>query len=113
MGILKQGKDRVLSLFLRQRLNDLLGGAGSAEAFSVNTADHTIAIRLQLAGEREPLDLLIKEYRIQRLGERHVLTFEEIGTSREWVNVLLKRFLTVKRFDIPDEYGDLAENLLG
>ena len=33
MGILKQGKDRVLSLFLRQRLNDFLGGAGSAEAY--------------------------------------------------------------------------------
>ena len=113
MGIFQQGKDKMLSLFLRQRINDLLGEVGTAEALSVNSADKKIAIRLQLAGEDHPLDVLISDYRIEQMDGHHVFKFKEIGTSREWVNLMLRKFLTVKRFDIPREYGDLAEKLLG
>ncbi len=113
MGIFQQGRDKVLSLFLRQRLNDLLGDVGSAEALAVNSADHKIAVRLRLVGETEPFDVLITRYRIDQVDGKHVFSFEEIGTSRQWANVLLKKYLTVRRFDIPEEYGDLAERLLG
>ena len=103
----------MLSLFLRQRLRELLGDIGEVRSLVIDSSAHDVQMSIVLEGEAEPVRIHVTRYALTRDGKTLVLTFDEVETSRVWVNRALHRFLPNPRFEIPDEYADIAERLLG
>jgi hypothetical protein len=112
MGLLHKGKDKVLSLLLKDKLEDLIKEFGEVKALSVNTDDKVIAARIALKGESKPYEVLLSNYKFRRDDGKFYFMFEELGTSREWVNVLLGKYLKSKQFEVPSKYAGVAEKLL-
>ena len=109
----KEGKDKILSLFLRQRINDLLQEMGSVESLSINTTDHTLHAAIQLEDEPALVELEIRGYKILTEGEQRFLQLGETTVSKRWLEIVIGRFLVGKRIALPSEYADLVERLLG
>jgi hypothetical protein len=112
MGLFHKGKDKVISLLLKGKLDDLIKDFGEVKALSVNTDDKVIAARIALKGESKPFEILLSKYRFRKVDGRYYFMFEELGTSREWVNVLLGKILKAKQFEVPAQYGEIAEKLM-
>ena len=112
MSLVQQGKDKILSLFLRARIAELVKDFGSVVAFSIDTAQRSISLDLQLKGETQNLEVRISDYAIERKGDRRVFKCKEIVASSEWVDIILKRLVKAKPIEIPEEYAELAERLL-
>jgi hypothetical protein len=113
MSILSAGKDKMLALFLRQRLNDVLQDAGTVESLSIDTQERVIHLALRLEGEADPVTCDVRGYNILSAGEARYLQIGETTVSKGWLDVLVRRFLVGKRFRLPGEYGDLVKRLLG
>lgn len=103
----------MLALFLRQRLNELLQEVGSVETLLIDTTEHTIQVSLQLEGESDSLRCDVKSYKILAEGEKRYLLLGETTASKQWIEILVRKFLVGKRINLPAEYGELVERLLG
>ena len=103
----------MLSLFLRQRLRELLADVGDVRSLAIDSAARTISASIELEGEASPLDVLLRGYGFEREGEQVYLVFSGVEASRPWVSTAVKKFLKRPRVRIPDEYADIAERLLG
>ncbi len=112
MGIFHKGKDKVISLLLKGKLEDLIKDFGEVKTLSVNTDDKIIAARIALKGESKPCDVLLSNYRFIRNDGKYYFMFDDLGTSREWVNVLLGKVLKAKQFEVPAAYAEIAEKLM-
>ncbi len=112
MGLLHRGKDRVISLLLKRKLDDLIKDFGEVKALSVNTDEKIIAARIVLKGESKPYEVLLSNYRFRKDDGKYYFMFDELGTSREWVNVLLGKILKTKQFEVPAQYAELAEKFM-
>lgn len=113
MGIVQQGKDHMLGLFLRQRIAEAIGEAGEIEAFSIDTATKCILLSVRLDGEAEPVSIKVQRYRVEQSGGHVHFLVQEIMVSRRWLDVLCQRFVARKRFRLPDEYATIVQKLLG
>ena len=113
MSILSTGKDKILGLFLRQRLNELLQEIGAVESLAIDTEAHTLAVAISLEGETSIVDIAVRSYKIIVEGERRFLVIGETSVTKPWMETLVRRYLLGKRIALPSEYGDLVERLLG
>ena len=112
MSLLHRGKDKVISLLLKGKLDDLIKDFGQVKALSVNTEDKVIAARIVLKGESKPYEVLLSNYRFRRDDGKYYFMFDDLGTSREWINVLLGKILKAKKFEVPAAYAEIAEKLM-
>jgi hypothetical protein len=112
MGLFHKGKDKVISLFVKGKLDDLIKDFGEVKALSINTDDKVIAARISLKGESKPYEVLLSNYRFRRDGGKYYFMFDELGTSREWINILLGKILKAKQFEVPARYAEIAEKLM-
>ncbi len=112
MGLFHKGKDKVISLLLKGKLEDLIKDFGEVKTLSVNTDDKVIAARIALKGESKPYDVLLSNYRFRRDDGKYYFMFDDLGTSREWVNILLGKILKAKQFEVPAMYAEIAEKLM-
>jgi hypothetical protein len=69
--------------------------------FSIDTKKKTLRVKLELAGEAEPIELQITKYTLRTKGDDTRLTIEDATASREWLTVALREFLVGKAFPIP------------
>lgn len=113
MSILSAGKDKILALFLRQRLNDLLQEVGSVASLAIDTESRTLKIELLLEDEATPVVIDVRSYRIVVEDGKSYLLIGETSVSKAWMQTLVRRYVTGKRFALPGEYADLVERLLG
>jgi ribose 1,5-bisphosphokinase PhnN len=112
MGLLHKGKDKVISLVLKGKLDDLIKDFGEVKALTVNTKEKVIAARIALKGESAPYEVLLRNYRFRRDNGKYYFMFDDLGTSREWVNVVLSKVLKAKQFEVPSQYAEIAEKLM-
>lgn len=112
MNLFHKGKDKVISLLLKGKLDDLIKDFGEVKALSVNTDDKVIAARIALKGESKPYEVLLSNYRFRRDDGKYYFMFDDLGTSREWVNVVLNKVLKAKQFEVPAAYAEIAEKLM-
>jgi hypothetical protein len=70
---LRRPKDTALALALRI-FNARLRGMGEMTDISIDTKKRTIRLRLQLAGEVKPVEILIRKYDLKRKGDVAHLT---------------------------------------
>ncbi len=113
MSILSAGKDRILGLFLRQRLNDLLQEVGAVESLAIDTSAHTLTIDIRLEDEPDLVHVDVRGYKVVADGAGRHLLLGETSVSKRWMEILVRRHLVGKRLALPEEYADLVERLLG
>lgn len=87
---------------LRLWLNHRYAPLGSMTQLQIDPATRTIRLQLELKGEASPIRIELREY---SLSERDGKTWVRIGqleTSREWLTVLGREWLTGREIAVPD-----------
>ena len=78
---------------------------------SIDTKKKEIRVRLELVGEKEPIDVEILRYRLKLKGESTHITIEEARSSREWLAVALREFVVGQELTVPAKVGALLQLL--
>ena len=78
---------------------------------SIDTKNKQIRLRLDLAGEAEPLEVHILKYRLTAEEGGTYLIVEEAVASREWVGSALREFVVGQRLPVPDKAAGLLKLL--
>lgn len=68
---------------------------------SIDTKNKRVRVRLELLGEKEPVDIEILRYSLKEKGATTYITIEEAATSREWLTVALREFIVGQDLAIP------------
>ena len=72
---------------------------------SIDTKTKRVRVRLELLGEREPIDVEILRYSLKEKGETTYITIEEATSSRQWLTVALREFIVGQDLAIPAKAG--------
>ncbi len=108
---LKQSKDLAVSQGMRLFLDKILEPYGKSIEFRLDTKQKKIEMTVLLKGEVQPLQIMVCRYRIVVEEERRFVQAEEIVTSREWLNTVLRKYGNGKQVEIPARYAWIAEKL--
>ena len=77
-------------------------GYGNVLDIKVNSENKTISLNVLLKGEVEEIIIDISGYTFEKHGNKKTFAFEEVVTSREWLNVLIKNYFSKRHFEIPE-----------
>ena len=72
---------------------------------SIDTKTKRVRVRLELIGEKEPIDVEILRYSLKQKGETTYIIFDEVTSSREWITVALREFVVGQDLAIPAKAG--------
>ncbi len=97
------GNNLLLALLNRQ-LKEL----GEMTSILIDSKNKSIAIEIELKGEDKPISVRINGYEIESDGDRSLVQIGDISFSREWMDVIAKKFLVKEKLSIP-----LSSDLLG
>lgn len=101
-GALARGvKDGALAIPLKAFINDKFSQYGEITDCSIDTKSNKLVLHALLKGERERITATIERYEIEREGEDAYIVLKKFTSSREWLALLLNRFLKDKRYKLP------------
>jgi hypothetical protein len=100
-----------LAFTARLAINAKLRFIGEMTELSIDTNKKRICARLELLGEKEPIDVEILRYSLKEKGETTYITIEEATSSREWVTVALREFVVGQDLALPAKAGALLKLL--
>ena len=78
---------------------------------SIDTKTKRIRVRLELLGEKEPIEVEVLRYSLTEKGETTYITIEEATSSREWLTAALREFLVGRDLAIPAKAGAVLKLL--
>src|SRR5262245_7442487 len=110
-GFLHRTKDATLAFTARVAINRRLNSIGEMTELSINTKEKRIWVRLDLIGEKEPIEVEILRYNLKTRDETAHITIEEATASREWLTVALREFVVGQDITIPAKAGALLKLL--
>jgi hypothetical protein len=93
---------------LLSALNHKIKEFGVMTSILIDSKNKSIAIEVELKGEERPISIRIKEYGVEPDGDGSLLTIGDISFSREWMDVIAKKFLANGKLSIP-----VSPDLLG
>ncbi len=76
--------------------------------FYIDSRQKTAQVEVLLKGEKEPITLIVQEYELSTEDSGTYLTIRKATASREWLAVLLDKFVCGRRFPIPEKYASVA-----
>ena len=79
--------------------------------FSIDTKNKRVRVRLELLGEKEPIDVDILRYSLHDNGQATYITIEEVKSSREWLTAAMREFIVGQQFAIPAKAGAVLKLL--
>jgi hypothetical protein len=109
--VLRGSKDAALALAVRGFFNAKFSKIGEMTELLVDTKKRAFRLRLDLAGEAEPIEIHVKKYSLERRGERATLTIVDANASREWLTQVLREFVVGQKFTIPDRAATVLKLL--
>jgi hypothetical protein len=68
---------------------------------SIDTKKKQLRVRLELVGEKEPIDVEIIRYRLKVKDESTYITIEDATSSRQWLTVALREFIVGQDLAVP------------
>jgi hypothetical protein len=98
---LRRSKDATLGFTTRLAINTKLRSIGEMTELSIDTKKKRVRVRLELVGEKEPIDVEIIRYSLKVKGESTHITIEEATSSREWLTVALREFIVGQDLAVP------------
>jgi hypothetical protein len=93
VSILKKRKDKIISKALQSFVNFIITDYGKLINFDINSKDKTIFLKVSLKGENEVLNIAFTNYSIEADHNNTYFRFDNIWTSREWMNILFDKKL--------------------
>jgi hypothetical protein len=75
---------------------------GEMTELTVDTQKRAFRLRVNLAGEDEPIDIHVKKYSLERRSSRATLTILDATASRAWIHQAMQSFVVGHKFTIPD-----------
>jgi hypothetical protein len=100
-----------LAFSARLAINAKLGFIGEMTELSIDTNNKRVRARLELLGEKEPIDVEILRYSLKEKGETTYISIEEATSSREWVTVALREFVVGQDLALPAKAAALLKLL--
>jgi hypothetical protein len=82
-------------------INSKLRGIGEMTELSIDTKKKRVRVRLELVGEKEPIDVEIIRYSLKVKGQSTHMTIEEATSSRQWLTVALREFIVGQDLAVP------------
>ena len=110
-GLLHRSKDATLAFTVRMAINTQLRSIGEMTELSIDTKKKRVRVRLELVGEKEPIDVEILRYNLKSKGETTHITIEEATASREWLTVALREFVVGQDVTVPPKAAALLKLL--
>jgi hypothetical protein len=101
MGLIRNIKDWALQAGAKHFVNERIHKYGHMTNLQIDSATRTIHFEILLKGETTPVTGSAK-YQPKLDGEKKLLEFTDIQTSREWMNVLIQDFLKTRVVELPD-----------
>ena len=95
----------------RLAINTQLRSIGEMTELSIDTKKKRVRVRLELVGEKDPIDVEIVRYNLKSKGETTRITIEEATASREWLDVALREFVVGQDLTVPAKAGALLKLL--
>ena len=95
----------------RVAINAKLRSIGEMTELSIDTKTKQVRVRLELVGEKEPIDVEILRYSLKDKGETTYITIEEATSSRQWLTVALREFIVGQDLAIPAKAGAVLKLL--
>jgi len=92
-------------------LNNKLKEFGVMTSILIDSKSKSIAIEVELKGEDRPIRIRIDGYVVEPDGDGSRLKIGNISFSKEWMDVLAKKFLANAKLSIPVP-PDLLEQIL-
>ena len=92
-------------------LNHKLKEFGVMTSILIDSKNKSIAIEVELKGEDRPISIRINGYGIEPDGDGSLVKIGGISFSREWMDVIAKKFLANRKLYIPVS-PDLLEQIL-
>jgi hypothetical protein len=102
-NLLRSTKDATVAFAARVFLNTKLQGIGTMTQLSIDTKKRQIHVRLDLAGEAEPIEIEVTKFEVTQRGGQSSITILEASTSRKWLTEVLRQFVVGKSFAIPPQ----------
>ena len=96
----------------RLAINAKLRSIGEMTELSIDTNNKRVRARLELLGEKEPIDVEILRYSLKEKGETTYITIEDATSSREWVTAALREFVVGQDLPIPPKVGAVLKLLM-
>jgi hypothetical protein len=97
----QRSKDATIGFAARVAINSKLRGIGEMTELSIDTKNKKVWVRLELAGEVEPIEIEITSYRLRSNDGGAQLTIEAATASRQWMDVALQQFVVGQTFPVP------------
>ena len=94
-----------MAFTVRLATNIKLRLIGEMTELSIDTKTKRVHVRLELLGEKEPIDVEILRYTLKEKGETTYITIEEATSSREWLAIALREFVVGKDLALPAKAG--------
>jgi hypothetical protein len=110
-GLVRGTKDLALAYTARSLLNRRFRAFGEVTDLALDTAHHSVSLRVALRGEPEPIDVHVSRYAIDRTPSGPVLTVMDGTASREWLTAVLREFAVGRPWPIPSNAGVLPRLL--
>ena len=95
----------------RVAVNTKLRSIGEMTELYIDTKNKRVRLRLELLGEKDPIDVEVLRYSLKEKGETTYITIEEVTSSREWLTAALREFVVGKDLAIPAKAGALLRLL--
>jgi hypothetical protein len=100
-----------LGFTARVAINTKLRLIGQMTELSIDTKNKRVRVRLELLGEKEPIDVEILRYSLKENGETTCITIEEVTSSREWLTAALREFVVGQDLTLPAKAGAVLKFL--
>lgn len=95
----------------RVAINTKLRSIGEMTELSIDTKNKRVRGRLELLGEREPIDIDILRYSMKEKGDTTYIVIEEVSSSREWLTSALREFVVGQDLAVPAKAGAILKLL--
>ena len=109
--LLRRSKDSALEFAVRRAINKKLGRIGEMTHLDIDTKKRSIRVRLELAGDKEPVEVAIGSYSIEGKGISASLIVEAATASRKWLDVVLQEFVVGRKLPLPAKVAQIIELL--
>jgi hypothetical protein len=111
MGLVRTFKDWALQAGAKHYANQHIQKYGHMTNLQIDSVTRTIHFEILLKGETTPVTGSAK-YEPKLDGEKKLLEFTEIQTSREWINLLIQDFLKTRVIELPEGIPTTVAKLL-
>jgi hypothetical protein len=107
----RRSKDATLGFTTRLTIHTKLRGVGEMTELSIDAKKKRVRVRLELVGEKEPIDVEIIRYSLNVKGESTHITVEEAISSRHWLTVALRQLIVGQDLVVPAKATALLQSL--